>query len=114
MSNPTVVSDIAPTDAATVVDTSAALLVDVREDREWAAGHSPNAIHIPLGRLDPTSLPTDRPIITICRSGGRSGQAAAILAGAGYRVSNLTGGMQAWAAAGLPVVATDGTPGAVA
>lgn len=61
MSNPTVVTDIAPTDAATVVDTSAALLVDVREDREWAAGHSPNAIHIPwAGSIPPRCPPTDR------------------------------------------------------
>jgi rhodanese-related sulfurtransferase len=92
-----------------------ALLLDVREPDEWQAGHAPEARLVPLGqvaaRLD--EIPTDRPIVAICRSGGRSGNVTAALTSRGYDVVNLAGGMRAWAAAGFPVVTDDGTPGAV-
>jgi rhodanese-related sulfurtransferase len=93
-----------------------ALLLDVREADEWRAGHAPGARHLPLGRLqeEHTTLPTDRPIVAVCRSGARSDRAAAALRGAGYDVVNLAGGMKAWAAAGQPVVTDDDAPGAVA
>lgn len=109
------VNDIAPIEAAARIDNGEALLLDVREADEWAAGHSPTAIHLPLGQLDPAAVvPGDKPVITICRSGGRSAKAAAALGAAGHRVSNLVGGMHAWAAAGLPVLTDDGSPGTVA
>ena len=50
----------------------------------------------------------------VCRSGHRSAKAAALLARHGRDVLNLAGGMRAWARAGLPVVASGGTPGRVA
>ena len=103
-----------PAVAATLVDSGDALLLDVREDDEWAAGHSPNATHLPLGQLDPAAIPSGATVIATCRSGARSARAAATLAAAGISVSNLDGGMQAWAAAGLPVVTDTGTPGTVA
>ncbi len=92
-----------------------ATLVDVREPDEWAAGHAQGAHHIPLAQLGQRQreLPADRPVITVCRSGARSARAATLLAGQGRDATNLRGGMRAWAAAGLPVVATDGSPGAV-
>ncbi len=89
------------------------VLLDVRERDEWAAGHAPGTIHIPLGDLDPAALPAARPVIAICRSGARSGRATALLAAAGLQVRNMSGGMNAWHAAGLPVVRDDGTPGVV-
>ena len=52
-------------------------------------------------------------VVVVCRSGNRSGKAAVILAEAGINARNLNGGMQAWAALGLPVVTFDGTPGDV-
>ena len=58
-------------------------------------------------------LPTDRTIVCICRVGGRSGAVAAALAGAGYDVRNVDGGMLAWEAAGFPVVDGSGGPGRV-
>ena len=96
------------------IDTGA-ILVDVREPDEWAAGHAQDVRHIPLAQLGQRQreLPADRPIITVCRSGARSARAATLLAERGGEVSNLRGGMRAWAAAGLPVVATAGGPGAV-
>jgi rhodanese-related sulfurtransferase len=70
----------------------------------------PGALHIPLARL-PTrrhELPRDTTIVTVCRSGHRSGLAARGLQHAGYRVENLAGGMKAWARAGLPLDPPDG------
>ena len=80
-----------------------AVIVDVREADEWAAGHAPNAVHIPLSdlpaRLD--ELPdTDDTIPIVCRSGGRSGRAVAWLAQQGFDVANVEGGMRAWHSAG--------------
>jgi rhodanese-related sulfurtransferase len=88
------------------------VLLDVREDDEWNSGHAPDAVHRPLGLLSRTSVPNDRPVIAVCRSGQRSGRATQALAAAGYDVRNLDGGIHAWAA-GLPVVRTDGGPGTV-
>jgi rhodanese-related sulfurtransferase len=114
MSHPDHPIDITPDDAAGLIDNGEARLLDVREDDEWQAGHSPSATHLPLGRLDPAQVPDDLPVITVCRSGGRSAKAAATLAAAGHQVSTLEGGMKAWSAAGLPVHTDDGSPGSVA
>lgn len=86
-----------------------ALLLDVREDDEWAAGHAPTARHMPLSTFDVAAVPTDRPIVAICRSGNRSGQVASVLAAAGLDVVNVAGGMKAWREAGLPMQSTDGS-----
>ena len=92
-----------------------ALMLDVREDDEWNAGRAPRATHIALGDLvaRQEEIPTDVPIVAVCRTGGRSGQAASAMAGAGYDVVNLAGGMEAWSARGLPVVTQDGGQGDV-
>lgn len=86
-----------------------ALLLDVREQDEYAAGHAPNAQLIPLGQLS-SRLPEiaaykDKPIVVMCRSGRRSAKAVALLQEAGYsQVSNVKGGIQAWEGEGLEVV----------
>ena len=93
-----------------------AVLLDVREPQEWQAGHAPQADHIPLGQLESRlgELPRDRQIVTVCRSGRRSALAAQQLAAHGNQAVNLTGGMAAWAAAGLPVITGKGRgPGRV-
>ena len=71
---------------------------------------------MPLDQLGDryTELPTDRPIVVICRSGGRSAKAAEALVSAGYEAVNLAGGMKAWVADGLPCVTDAGAPGEVA
>ena len=92
-----------------------AVVLDVREDDEWAAGHAPDATHIPLGEL-PTrvgELDRDLPVLAMCRSGNRSRTAAAQLAAAGFDVANVVGGMKAWHSAGLPTVTNSGAPGTV-
>ena len=108
------VVDLDPAEADRLV-AAGAVMVDVREDDEWEAGHAPVAVHVPVGqvvdRMD--ELPTDRTIVCMCRMGGRSGSVAVHLAGAGYDVRNIAGSMQAWAAVGLPVVDASGAPGRV-
>lgn len=91
------------------------LLLDVREPDEYAAGHAPSARLIPLGELESRTveLGDDADIVCVCRSGGRSATAAAFLRDRGLRARNLLGGMQAWAAEGLPVVAANGASGTV-
>lgn len=97
------VVEIEVADAARLVDAGLALLIDVREDDEWTAGHAPAALHIPLGRLPQTRLPADRPVLAICRSGNRSATAAALLLARGVDARNVAGGMRAWQAAGMPI-----------
>ncbi len=72
-------------------------------------------MHIPLGQLPGRvgELDDSRTLVTVCRSGGRSSRAHAFLATAGKDVQDLDGGMQAWAAAKLPITTTDGRPGSV-
>jgi len=113
-SQPVDVTDIDPTDADRLV-ADGALMLDVREDDEWAAGHAPVAVHLPMGQVVERmgELPTDRVIVCMCRVGGRSGSVALHLAGTGYDVRNIAGGMQAWAELGLPVVDASGAPGRV-
>ena len=101
--------------AAALAD-GGAVLLDVREPHEWQAGHAPRERHIPLSQIARRAgeLPKGRAVATVCRSGARSARAAALLAADGREVSNLVGGMHAWARAGLPVVARGGGPGRVA
>jgi len=93
--------------AAAALLADGAVLLDVREPGEWRAGHAPQAILIPMGdvraRLD--ELPQARRIVVVCRSGGRSAAITGALRASGYDAVNLTGGMCAWTAAGLPVAA---------
>jgi rhodanese-related sulfurtransferase len=89
-----------------------AILLDVREETEWAAGHAPMASLIPLSELPDhlDELPRDQLIICACRSGGRSLRAATFLQESGFDVVNLTGGMIGWFAEDLPFESDDGDP----
>ena len=75
------------------------LVVDVRTDREWKAGHLDGALHIPLGDLSrrASEIPRDRPVATMCEAGYRSALAASLLSRTGVeQVATVTGGMAAW------------------
>lgn len=95
-----------------------AVLLDVREQSEWAAGHAPGAVFSPLSGLSlGAALPEaaqGRPLVVICRSGNRSQRAARLLAGRGAEVVDVKGGMKDWAAAGHPVVDQHGNSGSIA
>lgn len=108
-----VIPEIDVREAARRVQAGEALMLDVREHEEWAGGRAAAAMHMPLSALRPGDVPTDRPVVAMCRSGNRSGKAAVALAAVGIDVTNIGGGMKAWEAAGLPVVADGGVPGVV-
>jgi rhodanese-related sulfurtransferase len=79
-------------------------LLDVRQPEEFRSGHIPGAKLIPLGELSSRlkELPKNQEIICVCQSGSRSQSATRQLAGAGYNVINLRGGMIGWSRSGLP------------
>jgi rhodanese-related sulfurtransferase len=108
------VPEVSATEGAELVEEGAVLL-DVRNDDEWAAGHAPDAQYLTLGELVARigEVPADRQVVVICRSGSRSARAVELLAAHGYDAVNVFGGMQAWAAAGLPVFTDAGRPGEV-
>ena len=91
------------------------VLLDVREADEWEAGHAPGAKWIPLAELDRArmEIPINRRIVCVCKSGVRSARATETLVQMGFDAVNMTGGMKAWAASGLPVVRDDGSDGEV-
>jgi rhodanese-related sulfurtransferase len=85
------------------------VILDVREDWEFAEGHIPNAQWIPLGQLPDriNEVPTDKTVIAVCRSGNRSTQATNFLRQQGLdNVHNMNGGMIAWEKAGFTIEAT--------
>jgi NADPH-dependent 2,4-dienoyl-CoA reductase/sulfur reductase-like enzyme/rhodanese-related sulfurtransferase len=77
-----------------------ALVVDVREAEEWAAGHVPGAVHLPLSELRERhgELPRDRELWLYCAAGQRAYYAGRFLAQHGYRPRNLSGGYTTWRA----------------
>ena len=93
-----------------------AVMVDVRERVEWDAGHAPDAVLIPMGDLPSQieELPLgDEPLAVVCRTGNRSGRVVAWLSQQGIDAVNVAGGMQAWNAAGKPMVAEGAGPARV-
>jgi rhodanese-related sulfurtransferase len=110
-----------PAPAVSVADLPAsAVLLDVREPAEWAAGHIEGAIHVPMNELPnhlsyrPETLDPDQPCVVVCRSGHRSAHVTAWLNRQGFDAANLDGGMLAWATAGRPMVSESGQPPYVA
>jgi rhodanese-related sulfurtransferase len=86
-----------------------ALLVDVRSEREFAAGHPKGARHLPPESIKAgdTGLAPDDEILVVCLSGHRSSGEAKRLAAMGYtNVANVKGGLLAWQRAGLPVTSS--------
>ena len=106
------ISQIAVSQVAGLIDAGAAF-IDVREHLETAAGKAPGVACMPMQAFNLDDVPTDVPLVFICRSGSRSDAVATALAGMGFTTYNVVGGMMAWAAAGLPVTAEDGSPGLV-
>ena len=84
-----------------------ALILDVREPSEWAAGHVQGATLIPLGSLASrvSEVPKDKDVVVVCRTGVRSAQGRDILQKAGFtRVTSMVGGLTAWQNQGLTLV----------
>lgn len=92
------------------------VFLDVREPNEYAAGHAPGAVSVPLGQVRDrlAEIPAvDGPLAVICRSGARSQKVAEFLASQGVPAINVTGGTTAWAAAGKKLASETGEDPAV-
>ncbi|MDD4881402.1 MAG: rhodanese-like domain-containing protein [Gallionellaceae bacterium] len=101
------IKQVGPQEAVMLFNHEDALVLDVRENSEYADGHIGKSKHIPLGQLKNqlTSLEKykAKPVVVVCRTGSRSGHACGVLRKAGFEnVSNLAGGISAWEQAGLP------------
>lgn len=102
------IGEVGPMEAVALINHEQALVLDVRETAEYAAGHIAGARHISLSELGSRAAELapwkDLPVIVNCQSGQRSASASALLRGQGFaRVFNLDGGLNAWQAAKLPV-----------
>jgi rhodanese-related sulfurtransferase len=81
-------------------------VVDVRTPGEFAAGHVPGAVNVPMDQIEAragTLAPAGEEVVLICAVGGRSAAAAEALARKGFRTVNVAGGTDAWVASGFPV-----------
>ena len=97
-----------PQDVTMLINRGKAVIVDVRDQKEFATGSLPDAKNIPLAELDTRIGELDKfkakSVVVVCQSGARSSSAAAKLAKAGFAdVVNLDGGIAGWQKAGLPL-----------
>lgn len=99
--------DLAPERVAELLAAGEVDLVDVREAYERAAGYIEGSRHVALGELSEAALDRTRPVVFVCRVGGRSAFATQALRRAGYDAYNLDGGIVEWVRCGLPL-APDG------
>jgi rhodanese-related sulfurtransferase len=95
-------------EATQLINRQDALVLDVREQAEYAQAHILNARGLPLSQLEARAGDIekfkDKPVIVYCATGNRSSAAAAVLTKRGFsKVVNLSGGFTAWQQAGLPV-----------
>jgi rhodanese-related sulfurtransferase len=83
------------------------MIIDVREPGEYAAGHVPGAVLIPMGQLPGRTAELDRcaPVFVVCASGNRSAAMTAFLRKAGFDAYSVAGGTSRWARSGRAVVA---------
>lgn len=99
-----------------------AVLLDCREDQQWAAGHIATAVHVPMSQIPARlalgaarsadgdrQLTPDRRIVVVCTMGSRSAHVVGWLNSNGYDAVNLDGGMLAWATSGRPMTTDDGS-----
>jgi rhodanese-related sulfurtransferase len=94
--------------AIELINREDALVLDVRDAGEYGAGHILGAKHLPIARIDEgagdLAKKKERPLIVYCDGSERSAKAATALKRQGFtRVANLSGGLDAWRQAGLPV-----------
>lgn len=102
---------LTPASAVQSINREKAVVVDVCEPAEFAAGHVVGAKNIPLSELEnklPTSVKNKGlPLILVCQSGARSARAVATAKKLGYdNARSMAGGMGAWRTANLPVEKT--------
>ena len=101
---------VSTAEAVRLINREKAVLIDVSEPAEFAAGHAPGARNVPFGALEGArNLPTNKalPLVVVCPTGARAARAAGVLRKLGFEHARpLTGGLSAWRAANLPVEKT--------
>ena len=101
-------NSVNPGEATLLINREDAIVVDVCEADEFAAGHLPDARNIPgsklAERISEIEKYKDKPVIVCCATGMRSNKACAELKKNGFsRINNLAGGVDAWVGAGYPI-----------
>ena len=103
-------SKVSTVDAVQLINREKAVLIDVSEPAEYAAGHAAGAKSVPLGGLEAsTALPKNKalPLVVVCPTGSRAGRAVGVLKKLGYENTRaLAGGLGAWREANLPIEKT--------
>ena len=104
-------TDVGTMQATRLLNSEKAILLDLRETREFVEGKVPGAVHIPLSqlkaRIGELEKMKERPVIAYCARGQRSRSAGTTLHGAGFtKLFNLAGGHKAWTDAGHPLETT--------
>ncbi len=101
---------VSTNDAVNLINREKAVLIDVSEPAEYAAGHALGAKSVPLGQLHTSNaLPKNKalPLVVVCATGARAGRAVGTLKTLGFENARaLAGGLEAWRAANLPVEKT--------
>jgi len=101
---------VSAADAVRLINREKAVLIDVSEPAEYAAGHAVGARSVPLAGLETSrELPKNKslPLVVVCATGARATRAVAVLKKLGYENARvLAGGLAAWRAANLPVEKT--------
>jgi rhodanese-related sulfurtransferase len=102
------IKEVGVSDAVQLINHRDALVIDVREDSEYNAGHIPHSKHFALGHLAGRVTELEKfkghPVVVLCRSGMRSASACSVLKKHGFNeVYNLKGGIMAWEQASMPV-----------
>jgi rhodanese-related sulfurtransferase len=101
---------VSANDAVQLINREKAVLIDVSEPAEYAAGHAVGSKSVPLGQLEAsTALPKNKalPLVVVCPTGTRAGRAVGTLKKLGFENARaLAGGLEAWRAANLPVEKT--------
>ncbi len=102
------VKNVGPNEAIALINRQDGIVLDVRTDDEYNAGHIVNSVHIPVGllsqRIGELSKHKSQPIVVTCRTGNRSATACSMLRKQGFDpIYRLAGGVTAWQSANLPL-----------
>lgn len=98
---------LSPQELVNLVNREQAVVVDVRDSKDYKAGHIVESLNIPFARLGERAdeLPKDKPLVLVCKMGSHSGAAGKVLAKQGFdKIYRLRGGMLEWKASQLPMV----------
>jgi rhodanese-related sulfurtransferase len=103
--------DLSPDEVRKLLDEGAVDLIDVREPYEHEAGRIEGARHVEIPALTAAAatMDSERPVVFYCRSGARSAMTTQAFRASGFEAFNLTGGLLAWVAKGLPIVPDGGS-----